>query len=381
MADGSVFPPDHGGNRPDPEVCRAAGVFRLAAHPSRLQALVLLEGGARDAGRLAMELGLAGGDRLHALVTPLVGAGVVSCRREAGKSLFALTAAGARLLQAFRLLTGPGPALSAYVAEAAPGSGGTLSAPSGLVPATPAAAGEISASALLGPAADPTRLRLLLSLAEEGRDIGSLAGKLGRTGRVLRSNAAALSSAGLIRTRPQARGVAGELTEVGLGLVQVLRAACSRLDAPGGGAGPDRSAGLRVLDPTSADGLAGLLKVFADPVRLRLINLLAGDRSLCSCHLLDALDLPRRSIYQSVSWLKKAGLLVAEPEEHWVRFRLARYARDLHIGLVGYLGPRLAEAGTFHADRERLRSLAPCPGPLAEGDTPPASQPGRFRLA
>ena len=48
----------------------------------------------------------------------------------------------------------------------------------------------------------------------------------------------------------------------------------------------------RVLDESTR-----LLKAMADPVRLRLLNLLAGEREeVCVCHLHDALELPTDSL-------------------------------------------------------------------------------------
>ena len=51
-------------------------------------------------------------------------------------------------------------------------------------------------------------------------------------------------------------------------------------------------------NPPALDESTRTLKAFADPVRLRLLNLLSGERDeVCVCHLFDALGIPQEDEY------------------------------------------------------------------------------------
>ena len=60
-----------------------------------------------------------------------------------------------------------------------------------------------------------------------------------------------------------------------------------------------------------------LFKAFADPVRLRLLNLLA-EGEVCVCHLHEALDLPQSTVSRHLAYLRKRGLVVGRKEGLWV---------------------------------------------------------------
>ena len=47
-----------------------------------------------------------------------------------------------------------------------------------------------------------------------------------------------------------------------------------------------------------------LLRALADPVRLRILNLLAGDREVCVCHLHEALELPQPTVSRHLAYLR-----------------------------------------------------------------------------
>ena len=66
-----------------------------------------------------------------------------------------------------------------------------------------------------------------------------------------------------------------------------------------------------------------LFKAVADPVRLRLLNLLSGSE-VCVCHLYEALDLPQSTVSRHLAYLRKRGLVVGRKEGLWVHYRLAR---------------------------------------------------------
>jgi ArsR family transcriptional regulator len=77
------------------------------------------------------------------------------------------------------------------------------------------------------------------------------------------------------------------------------------------------------LSPGGADELAPLFKAVADPVRLRLLSLIAchdGGES-CVCDLLDAFDMTAPSVSYHLKILREAGLVTSERRGTWVYYR------------------------------------------------------------
>jgi ArsR family transcriptional regulator len=135
---------------------------------------------------------------------------------------------------------------------------------------------------------------------------------------------------------------------------------------------------MAMKDPM--DQSARLLKAFADPVRLRLLNLLADGREVCVCYLHGALDLPQPTVSRHLAYLRKHGVVAARKEGLWVHYRLARPATDLHRGLLICIATALGGVGTARADRERLERLASCCGPESDRASEPqlVNLPGRI---
>ena len=95
-----------------------------------------------------------------------------------------------------------------------------------------------------------------------------------------------------------------------------------------------------------------LFKAFADPVRLRLLNLLA-EGEVCVCHLHEALDLPQSTVSRHLAYLRKRGLVVGRKEGLWVHYWQAKPAGDLHRTLVGCLGACFKEIDALKQDRQK----------------------------
>jgi ArsR family transcriptional regulator, arsenate/arsenite/antimonite-responsive transcriptional repressor len=102
-----------------------------------------------------------------------------------------------------------------------------------------------------------------------------------------------------------------------------------------------------------------LFKAFADPVRLRLLNLLAGGE-VCVCHLHEALDLPQSTVSRHLAYLRKRGLVLGRKEGLWVHYRLAKPANELHRLLMGCLGACSKELESLKHDREKLTRGSCC---------------------
>ena len=78
------------------------------------------------------------------------------------------------------------------------------------------------------------------------------------------------------------------------------------------------------LSPAGADGMAMLFKAVADPVRLRLLSLIAchpGGES-CVCDLTPAFDMTAPSVSYHLKILREAGLITSERRGTWVYYRV-----------------------------------------------------------
>ena len=91
------------------------------------------------------------------------------------------------------------------------------------------------------------------------------------------------------------------------------------------------------LSQPAADRIAPLLKALADPVRLRLMSLVASHEGgeACICDLNPAFDLSQPTISHHLKVLHEAGLLDREKRGVWVYYR-ARVEALANLGaLIG----------------------------------------------
>ena len=95
------------------------------------------------------------------------------------------------------------------------------------------------------------------------------------------------------------------------------------------------------LSAEQADRVAPLLKALADPVRLRLLSLVAShaEGEACVCDLNDAFDLSQPTISHHLKVLHEVGLLDRSKRGVWVYYRVCREALD---GLAALLGGPLS---------------------------------------
>ncbi|MBT8241235.1 MAG: metalloregulator ArsR/SmtB family transcription factor [Acidimicrobiia bacterium] len=76
------------------------------------------------------------------------------------------------------------------------------------------------------------------------------------------------------------------------------------------------------LDEADAAHLAAILKALADPIRLRLVNLVAASGELCACDLPEILNRSQPTVSHHLSQLVKAGILERQQRGKWAWFRL-----------------------------------------------------------
>jgi ArsR family transcriptional regulator len=75
------------------------------------------------------------------------------------------------------------------------------------------------------------------------------------------------------------------------------------------------------LAADDADQLARAFAVLADPVRLRLLSLVAAADEVCSCELQEPLGKSQPTISHHTKALADAGLIVGEKRGRWVYWR------------------------------------------------------------
>ena len=123
--------------------------------------------------------------------------------------------------------------------------------------------------------------------------------------------------------------------------------------------------------PTLAEPLVAiadldtLFKGFADPTRLRILNVLAaGD--LCVCDVVDVLRLSQPTVSRHLAYLRRMGLVKNSREGKFAHYRLAVAENAVHRHLIDCA--RSCFVGVPALDRERrqatkraaARALAPC---------------------
>jgi ArsR family transcriptional regulator len=95
------------------------------------------------------------------------------------------------------------------------------------------------------------------------------------------------------------------------------------------------------LSVTQADQVSPLLKALADPVRLRLLSLIAShaDGEACVCDLNDAFELSQPTISHHLKLLHEAGLVDRTKRGVWVYYAVNQNALASLAALLGGVTP------------------------------------------
>jgi ArsR family transcriptional regulator len=76
------------------------------------------------------------------------------------------------------------------------------------------------------------------------------------------------------------------------------------------------------LSPAEAEALARGFAALSDPVRLRLLSLIAASDEVCSCNLLEPLGKSQPTISHHTKALAEAGLITGEKRGRWVYWQI-----------------------------------------------------------
>ncbi|HXY28481.1 MAG TPA: metalloregulator ArsR/SmtB family transcription factor [Acidimicrobiales bacterium] len=89
-------------------------------------------------------------------------------------------------------------------------------------------------------------------------------------------------------------------------------------ELPSGCCAPITESALSVKD---AAQLAGVFAALGDPVRLRLLSIVAAEGEVCSCNLEGPLAKSQPTISHHTKVLAEAGLIVGEKRGRWMWWR------------------------------------------------------------
>ncbi|PVC80396.1 transcriptional regulator [Streptomyces sp. CS090A] len=106
------------------------------------------------------------------------------------------------------------------------------------------------------------------------------------------------------------------------------------------------------LDEDQSEALAKVFKALGDPVRLRLLSMIASRAGgeVCVCDLTPAFDLSQPTISHHLKLLREAGLIASERRGTWVYYRLLPQMTDrLAEILTRPAGAPLAETASAGA--------------------------------
>lgn len=100
---------------------------------------------------------------------------------------------------------------------------------------------------------------------------------------------------------------------------------------------------------------AHLFKAFSDPIRLRILALLAkGD--LCVADLVAALELPQSTVSRHLATLRSSGMVRDQRQGVYVRYGLAAHGNTLERDLAFLVEKRISSVEEALQDADRLRA-------------------------
>ena len=109
-----------------------------------------------------------------------------------------------------------------------------------------------------------------------------------------------------------------------------------------------------VSAPRIAD-LDALFRGFADPTRIRILNLLAaGD--LCVCDLVDILGLPQSTVSRHLGYLRRSRLVEVDRGARYDHYRLAAPDNPVHRNLLDCVRGCFRGIGSLDAERTRAET-------------------------
>jgi ArsR family transcriptional regulator len=101
-----------------------------------------------------------------------------------------------------------------------------------------------------------------------------------------------------------------------------------------------------------------MFKALSDPIRLRLLSLIASSPEICVCDLTGAFEVTGATISHHLRVLREAGLVDSERRGTWVYYRMRRQTLDQLGGLLLAAGPDSHQSELISPDPDAIRLLA-----------------------
>jgi ArsR family transcriptional regulator len=119
------------------------------------------------------------------------------------------------------------------------------------------------------------------------------------------------------------------------------------------------------VDTWAVADLDALFKGFAEPTRLRILNLLAAGE-LCVCDIVTLLRLPQSTVSRHLGYLLRSELVGVTREWKFAHYRLAAPTNPIHRNLLNCVRTCFRGIASLDAERARaaervrLRERNPC---------------------
>jgi ArsR family transcriptional regulator len=97
---------------------------------------------------------------------------------------------------------------------------------------------------------------------------------------------------------------------------------------------------VQALSPEAAARLAPMFKALGDPVRLRLLSLIASTTEICVCELTEAFEVSGPTISHHLRVLREDGLVDCERRATWVYYWIHPAALNQLGGLLQVATPQ-----------------------------------------
>lgn len=109
--------------------------------------------------------------------------------------------------------------------------------------------------------------------------------------------------------------------------------------------------------PVTLAALDQTFKGFADPTRVRILNLLSAGE-LCVCDIVDILRLPQPTVSRHLAYLRRAGLVDATREWKFAHYRLSEPRDPVHASLLDCIASSFENVASLSRERRHAAARA-----------------------
>ncbi len=99
-----------------------------------------------------------------------------------------------------------------------------------------------------------------------------------------------------------------------------------------------------------------VFRAFADPTRIRLLNLLL-EGEVCVCDLCTVLGMSQPKVSRHLAYLRRAGLVTVRREGKWKHYAVVKHPAGLYRRLFGCVRDCLREIDLLQTDLARLKAV------------------------